>query len=242
MANDFNHENTYRRMIWRFYRKVATDIQAIVNMNLDGGQIRDYDKLTSELDRYAQALELPASLLWGRVIKRQAVTLSKDFKAIAGLKIDPQSAQMRALVERLVREKVDLIKTLPRNSAVEAQKMSAEIALSTGKRHETLISKIQGLAAGYPEFAARRIARTEVARTQSQLVQAQAQSIGVNQYVWKTVEDEAVRESHKEMDGKICSFDDPPEVEPGHFYNPGGIYNCRCYAVPLLPRLIEEDK
>lgn len=242
MANDFNHENTYRRMIWRFYRKVATDIQAIINMNLDGGQVRDYDKLTSELDRYAQALELPASLLWGRVIKRQAVTLSKDFKAIAGLKIDPQSAQMRALVERLVREKVDLIKTLPRNSAVEAQKMSAEIALSTGKRHETLISKIQGLAAGYPEFAARRIARTEVARTQSQLVQAQAQSIGVNQYVWHTVEDEAVRESHKEMDGKICSFDDPPEVEPGHFYNPGGIYNCRCYAVPLLPRLIEEDK
>lgn len=242
MANDFNHEQTYRRMIWRFYRKVATDIQAIINMNLDGGQVRDYDKLTSELDRYAQALELPASLLWGKVIKRQAATLAKDFKAVAGLKIDPQSAQMRALVERLVREKVDLIKTLPRNSAVEAQKMSAEIALSTGKRHETLVAKIQGLADGYPEYAARRIARTEVARTQSQLVQAQAQSIGVNQYVWQTVEDEAVRESHRAMNGKICSFDDPPEVEPGKFFHPGCIYNCRCVAMPLLPRLIEEDK
>ncbi len=174
---------------------------------------------------------------------------------------------MIALVNKLVQEKVDLIKTLPVNAALEAQKLSAQIASETGARHETLVAKIQGLTPNYPEYAARRIARTEVARTQSTLVQAQAQSVGIDQYVWHarriartevartqstlvqaqaqsvgidqyvwhTVEDEQVRESHQAMDGKVCSFSNPPEVEPGKYYPPGGVFNCRCFAVPLLP-------
>ena len=66
-------------------------------------------------------------------------------------------------------------------------------------------------------------------------IKAQAQEVGIKQYIWRTVKDEDVRESHADMEGKICDFDNPPEVEPGQFYHPGGIYNCRCYQEPLLP-------
>lgn len=223
----FNHEKTYRARVWRYYRQVARNIQAIINMNLNAdGTIRDYGLLQKQLENYANALPAPTTALWSKIISNNAVLLARDFKKAAGLRIDTQSPQMIALVNKLVQEKVDLIKTLPNNAALEAQKLSSQIALETGARHETLVAKIQGMTPGYPEYAARRIARTEVARTQSTLVQAQAQSVGIDQYVWHTVEDESVRASHQAMDGKVCSFSNPPEVEPGKFYNPGGTYNC----------------
>ena len=44
-------------------------------------------------------------------------------------------------------------------------------------------------------------------------------------YIWHTQGDGKVRESHAERDGKVFSWDNPPEG--GH---PGEGYNCRCWA------------
>lgn len=237
MASAFNHEKTYRRRIWKYYKQVSQNVQAIINMNLrPDGIIRDVPTLVQQLDNYAESLHVSATLLWTEIIERQSKVLASDFNRLGTMRVNPQSPQMQEVVKRLVAENVEKIKTLPRNSAIEAQKMSEEIVLSTGARHETLVKKIQGLEPNYPEYAARRIARTEVARTQGELVKAQARSVGLKQYIWRTAEDEAVRPSHQAMEGKICDFDNPPEVEPGQFYNPGGIYNCRCYAEVITPK------
>ncbi|MES2905860.1 MAG: phage minor head protein [Pseudomonadota bacterium] len=48
-------------------------------------------------------------------------------------------------------------------------------------------------------------------------------------YIWHTAGDEKVRASHAENEGKIFSWDEPPEV--GH---PGEGYNCRCTAEPYI--------
>ena len=45
------------------------------------------------------------------------------------------------------------------------------------------------------------------------------------QYIWRTQGDSKVRDAHAERDGKVFSWDDPPEG--GH---PGEDYNCRCTA------------
>ncbi len=44
-------------------------------------------------------------------------------------------------------------------------------------------------------------------------------------YIWHAQEDDKVRTSHAANDGKIFSWDDPPET--GH---PGDDYGCRCWA------------
>ena len=44
-------------------------------------------------------------------------------------------------------------------------------------------------------------------------------------YVWRTMEDEKVRESHALRDGKVYNWNLPPEGG-----NPGEDYNCRCLA------------
>lgn len=48
-------------------------------------------------------------------------------------------------------------------------------------------------------------------------------------YVWRTLHDERVRQSHRMNDGHVFSWSDPPET--GH---PGEDYNCRCEAVPFV--------
>ncbi len=45
------------------------------------------------------------------------------------------------------------------------------------------------------------------------------------EYIWRTVGDGRVRSSHAERNGKVFSWEDPPE--DGH---PGEAYNCRCWA------------
>ena len=53
-------------------------------------------------------------------------------------------------------------------------------------------------------------------------------------YVWRTQEDEKVRVSHQENDGKVCYRDSPPKT--GH---PGQDYHCRCTAEPYIRGVTE---
>tara|TARA_B100001248_G_scaffold201654_1_gene155893 strand:- start:346 stop:621 length:276 start_codon:yes stop_codon:yes gene_type:complete len=47
------------------------------------------------------------------------------------------------------------------------------------------------------------------------------------QYIWRTSGDDKVRTSHAMREGKVFSWDNPPEG--GH---PGEDYGCRCTAEP----------
>jgi len=52
----------------------------------------------------------------------------------------------------------------------------------------------------------------------------------IRRYVWRTVGDDTVRHNHAVREGRVFSWDDPPDG--GH---PGEDYNCRCWADPLVP-------
>jgi SPP1 gp7 family putative phage head morphogenesis protein len=212
--------------VWKHYRQIGSIVQSIISFHTKAdGTIDDTDKLLEDLTQYSESLGTWANTYWSKLLQRQAKALSADFKR-QGLSIDLQSPMFRAKIRQMLDEQVTLIKTLPLNAAKVAQDYASKAAQETGERHESLIRKLQGLEPGYPEYAARRLARTEVAKTQSLIVQAQAESLGIKQYIWRSAEDEDVRESHQLMNGKICSFDDPPEVEPGKRYHAGQIYNC----------------
>jgi uncharacterized protein with gpF-like domain len=47
--------------------------------------------------------------------------------------------------------------------------------------------------------------------------------------------DADVRESHAEVDGEVFNWNNPPTLSDGETTHPGEIYNCRCYAEPVLP-------
>mgnify|MGYP000210898992 CR=1 FL=1 len=68
-----------------------------------------------------------------------------------------------------------------------------------------------------------------------QITEERQTQAGIEEYVWSTSNDEKVRETHEELDGTTQRWDDPPVSEKnGDRNHPGGSYQCRCVAVPVL--------
>lgn len=60
-------------------------------------------------------------------------------------------------------------------------------------------------------------------------------------YVWRTALDgDRVRKSHRLMEGVLVNWKDPPSPEQlaceknVGYYHAGNIWNCRCYASPII--------
>lgn len=83
-----------------------------------------------------------------------------------------------------------------------------------------------------------------VSTLNSELTKAEHTDAGVKFYVWKSQHDNRVRQSHRSFDGKIFSWDAPPDgwyvtkskglVLTGRRCHPGEDYGCRCCAIPIF--------
>lgn len=77
------------------------------------------------------------------------------------------------------------------------------------------------------ETRVRLIAFDQLGKLTAQLNEQKQISMGVEEYVWRTLLDGRVREAHLSREGRIYRWDEPPS--DGH---PGEPINCRCYAEP----------
>jgi SPP1 gp7 family putative phage head morphogenesis protein len=139
----------------------------------------------------------------------------------------------------LIQTNAELITSMP---SYVASGLTKHIASETiaGKRADALLQEIRAAAPRLTEARAKLIARTEVAKTQAAITQTRSQSLGLNFYHWETSSDQRVRSSHAHMQGVICSYLNPPSPEmlidlPSvGCYNPGCIWNCRCFAATVV--------
>lgn len=139
----------------------------------------------------------------------------------------------------IISQNAKLIQTVPETMA---ERLSAKMAKGqiAGKRPEELMKDIQREFPHLSAVQARRIARTETSKASTAITRVRSESAGLSWYVWCTSDDSRVRDSHAKMDGVIVSWKDPPSPEElvrepsyGH-YHAGEIFNCRCYAAPLI--------
>lgn len=113
-----------------------------------------------------------------------------------------------------------------------------EQAHAQGLRVEYIAGELQERF-GVSDSRAELLARDQVLKLNGQINQQRQRAVGVRQYRWRTSGDERVRERHAELNNSIQSWDAPPEVAPGRFEHPGGDYQCRCTASPVLPDWLE---
>jgi len=130
-------------------------------------------------------------------------------------------------------ENVDLIKTLTDRHVERVAKVLEEAGSNT--RVEDIAKRIRE-ATGATKSQAALIARDQVLGLNADVARARHEAAGITQYVWRTSHDERVREGHRELDGKVFSYDRPPMVDPrsGRTGNPGEDFQCRCVADPLI--------
>jgi SPP1 gp7 family putative phage head morphogenesis protein len=143
----------------------------------------------------------------------------------------------KAMREALA-EQVNLITSLPIEAAERVHKLTTA-GIIEGTRASEIEKEI--LETGHVTLSrARLIARTEVARTASLLVESRARFVGSEGYTWRTSLDERVRPEHRKLEGKFIMWDDPPVAGPnGMRYHAGQGPACRCYCEPLLPDKIQ---
>lgn len=226
------------RHYYNYMKRVIREIDRIVKLYYNPEDALNVARLYQALNLYADTLEPwakkaarklirdcnSANLLdWQRVSSKLGRQFRESYK-----EGDPVFQTALALQDA----EVGLIKSLPLEAASRAQRMAQEY-VANGRRHEDLAKQILA-SSNVADSRAKCIARTEMAKANTMLTKSRAESIGVKYFIWRTAEDEIVRETHAELEGKMFSFDDPPYIEGEGAHLPGDIWNCRCYPEPVL--------
>ena len=90
---------------------------------------------------------------------------------------------------------------------------------------------------------AKFLARNESSIAVTEYLSAKYQEEGFTEFKWITNIDGRERPLHKQLNGKIFRFDNPPVIDErtGQRGLPGETYNCRCTFVPVLSKIQKID-
>jgi SPP1 gp7 family putative phage head morphogenesis protein len=198
------------------------------------------------LAKYSEVIEPWAKTAAARMIadvgRRDDKAWEANSKAMGrALREEIANAPTGQFLRAKLAENVKLIKSLPTEAAQRVHNLTIE-----GLNNATRASEIAKEIARSGQVTIGRanlIARTEVARTASGLVEARARHVGSDGYIWRSSGDNDVRNkdgnpvgSHRLLNGKFISWDDPPVASTnGDRYHAGQGPNCRCYPEPVIP-------
>lgn len=171
--------------------------------------------------------DIEGSLKRGDTFHRKAFL--KTIKAAMGVGVADLLNDKRAakVVATRLKQSVGLIVKLDKEMKA---RLHRDIAAALAQDLSTLnIKKLVLENTSLPNYRARLIARDQMGKLFSQLSMTRQEDLGVTEYTWRTVGDNAVRQLHQDRDGKKFSWDKPPS--DGH---PGMAVNCRCIAEPVL--------
>lgn len=178
---------------------------------------------------------------WLKALKNKKRLVKPKSKIIYGSLIAELNEGLEADIEDQILANARLIKTLPLDTA-EKVLHDIESAYYQGIRASEIENIIRSKTQQHSQASVRLIARTEVSKTATALTRARSENLGLQWYVWRTMQDgKRVRPSHRIMEGVLINWNDPPSPEKlaneeyqHGTYHAGCIWNCRCYSEPLV--------
>lgn len=205
-----------------------------------------FQKIKGEIDFLASVYRLPERLNkianqghkfsvgeWKKMVRKTfGIDILEDYYS---------GDQYKVLLKEWISQNVDLIQTVPYESL---EKMK-EIIFSNyveGKTTTDIVRKIQQQYA-MDKNRAKLIAKDQTSKLNAAITQYQQREAGVHRYQWSDSGDSRTRECHASLNGKVFSWDKPPEmwyrtkngiVRTGRHCHPGEDYQCRCCALPVF--------
>lgn len=161
---------------------------------------------------------------WHTARFAQTIMSASGVNVLPVLTTEDASDYMRAAIRR----NVSLIKGLNEDMRrkVETSVLNAwNENSSAAKLTRTLKRDL-----GFSPARAKLIGRDQVSKLAGELDKMRSESLGIKSYVWVTMGDDRVRDSHAANDGRAFTWASPP-AETGH---PGNDINCRCRARPIV--------
>ncbi len=247
--NKFKASSTAERDFYSAIRKVAKMSGHIVESHTDGARIINESAMIKALKDYSELItpwaQRQSEKMLERVSRSNKKAYNNQSKAMGKILKEGMADQNSFKVAMaLLNEQVNLIKSLPLEAGLRAQKIAAEHFTAGTRANPDQgviddLKKEMGMSTEVAVGRARLIARTETARANSSFVQARAAAVGVKGYIWRTTMDGAEREAHAQMNGRYVEYDKPPHLSDGTSGHAGTFPNCRCYQDPVLPELDE---
>ncbi len=250
IRGNFKPSALAEREFYKALRRVAQVSGHIVE-NFSDGKLKIWHErqMMVALEDYAKLIEPWATRQSAKLLdsvlnsnKRAYTNKSKALGKVLNLGVADQ--EVGAAARKMLNEQVALIKSIPVEAGLRAQKLAYEAVLA-GTRAEVNADTLQelqkqfGLSTEVATFRAYRISRTETARANAAFNQSRATAVGSRQYRWHNSGDADVRHSHKiykgkPLQGRIFSWDSPPTLSDGMTGHPGTFPFCRCFAEPIF--------
>lgn len=237
-------ESEYRRALNRFSKSIEQELQGIddpqeiVRRIRQISERREYAALCDELARsMVTGIYKKTAASW-REAARQSTRSAVIYHSIK----EELHGNVGTVFYNKMAENAALVKNFPRVIAQNLTRQIQNEALG-GRRAEDIAAELMQQYRDKSEAQVRLIARTTVSQTQAALTQARSENLGIEWYIWRTSGDGRVRDSHRDMDGVLCRWSDPPNSEalfrqkgvaPYGRYNAGETFNDRCYAEPVV--------
>ncbi len=220
--------------------KLPTEVLLAVQKSRESSHEK-IDKALKELEKIAGTGIEPTSL--NKITDHILQDLDKQLKRTTGKEQEIPLAMSGYIEDELKTKYTENLNLYIKNwtdEAVVRLRGQIEENATQGYRAESMRQAIiaeYGVSAKKAKFLARQETGLMVANYR----EANYKEAGINFYQWSTSGDQRVRDSHKELNGQIFSWSDPPIVDPlrGRRAHPGCDFGCRCVAVPVLMSQME---
>ena len=137
-------------------------------------------------------------------------------------------ARYESIIRSTIARNVELIRDVTNQQQLLLEDALLQAWIQPDLRGEPLIEKIEGIQ-GRGRNRAALIANNEIGSLHSVLQQRRFEDIGIEEYVWRTSQDERVRDRHIELNGQTFAVGEPTGAEDG--LPPGSPIRCRCVAI-----------
>ena len=203
--------------------------------------IRDQERLTKISD-YLRGLTETEGFITSRVdfspeVIKIGADLDKQFKtSMTGLEIPANMTEFqKSEIANNYTNNLNyyIKKWVPKE--IQSLRKDLEPLTLAGYRAEALEEIIQKHK-GVSERKAKFLARQETKLLVAQYRKNRFKEAGVTQYIWSTILDGKERDLHRDLNGRVFSWDEPPIIDArtGEKGAPGEAYNCRCIAIPVV--------
>lgn len=167
--------------------------------------------------------------------------LTRILSNAIGVNVFLTEPYLQTSLNSFIKDNVALIKSIPAEHLKEVEftiKKAIRSGKTTAETEKEIRTRWADALKDKPKNRAELIARDQNGKFYGEINQLRQTELGVKKYIWRTVRDARVRDSHADKEGRIFSWDKPPS-DTGH---PGEDYQCRCYAEPVLTDLAELEE
>lgn len=212
-------------------RKIAARVGEIIN-GLGPLEVHMFPGIQDFLEHYAQVIAPWAQkTAEGMVARANAADLDawqlQSTTISESLRRQVLNTPIGITYNQLVDSSAANIRKIPIHAAQRIGRLATEHMLG-GYRGDMLRKMIEASGDVSRSYAV-MVARTSVSTAQTMLYRARAEHAGSPGYIWRTVGDQDVRDTHARLNGEFILWSNPPEADPGVIAHAGCPPNCRCY-------------